>query len=333
MKNLTPVNIEKYLSQIEDIPILVVYGEERFFHDQVMIIVENRIFKTKSEKSLNCYVFYGTENKESDILSACLSYPMLADHKLVIVKEFDKLKMYDKDSFLKYIANPQPSTILVLSADKWGDSDFHHKIMEKSISVKCTPLYENQLFNWVTQKFLDYNIAINKDAIRFLIENIGQNLLNLNSEIEKIISYTGSGNSIEFDDIAQLTGFSKEVNIFNFQKILAEKKLAASLKIGFRLLEQGESLAAVLPMLFHFFRRMWVVKQLQVKKYSKNKILQLVKGNPYLYSDIFLTASNFSKERLEYIIESIETAEIQLKTSQRDSSSILTMLCYNICKS
>ena len=331
MKVFTPDTIERYLTDKINIPIFFIYGEERFFHDQVLQSIENRIFKNVSEKSLNHHIFYGTESNESDILSACLSYPMLAEYKLVIIKEFDRLKISDKESFLKYINHPQSSTILVLLAEKVANTTFFNAILKKSISIKCNPLYENQIYKWVTAKFYDSNIRVSRECIKFIIENIGQNLLRLNMEIEKIINYIGSNNEIGINDVARLIGFSKDINIFNFQKVLIAKNLSLSLKTGLRLIEQGESLAAILPMLFYFFRRMWVVKQLLLKKYSRSKILEMLKGNQYSYSEIFTSVPNFTELQLENIIILLEEAEYQLKTSQRTNQSILTMLCFNIC--
>ena len=332
MKTYSPENIDQYLSEKSINPIFFIYGEERFFHDRILQSIGNRLFKNSSERSLNQQIFYGTESNESDILSSCLSYPMLSDYKLVIIKEFDKLKIDDKESFLKYINHPQSSTILVLMADKISNTTFYNSILKKAISIKCNPLYENQIYSWVDKQFREYRITIDKKCIQFIIENIGQSLLRLNMEIEKIINYIGTDSKININDISQLIGFTKDINIFYFQKMLASKNLNSSLKTGLKLLEQGESLAAILPMLYYFFRRMWLVKQLQSQNFNKNKILDLLKGNPYIYTDIFTSVGSFTEEHLENIIYILEYAELQLKTSQRTSQSIITMLCYNVCK-
>jgi RNA polymerase sigma-70 factor (ECF subfamily) len=82
-------------------------------------------------------------------------------------------------------------------------------------------------------------------------------------------------------------------------------------------LEQGESMAAILPMIFIFFRRMWVVKQLLEKNHSEKNILDLLGGSSYAYRDIFATHSNFSYQHIQLIFEKILDAELQLKTTQK----------------
>ncbi len=180
-------------------------------------------------------------------------------------------------------------------------------------------------------KLKESNLQADKESITFLVENIGTNLLRLNLEIEKVKSFLKSGQSLTLELVSQITGFTREVNIFNFQKVLAGKDLKASLKIGSHLLEQGEVLAGMLPAIFTFFRRMWAVSELQQKNYTQSQILEMLQGHPYAYKEIFAHVNKFDKLHIELIFSKLLEAEIQLKTSQKSPESILTILCYYIC--
>lgn len=331
MKQVSVSSFNKYIENPIKDNLFVIYGEERFFHDSLLTKIEDRHFKNKADKDLNYHVFYGTEASVSDILSACLSFPMLTDRKLVVVKEFDTLQISDKESFLKYISNPQSTTTLVLTAEKFGVNKFQKDILSHAVSIRCRKLSSGDIYQWSSEKFRSANIKTSKDCIAFLVENIGSNLLRLDLEIEKIKNYLGTEETLTLEKISKITGFTRDVNIFNFQKSLAAKNLKACLKIGYHLLEQGESMAAILPMVFIFFRRMWVVKQLLEKNHSEKNILDLLGGSSYAYRDIFATHSNFSNQHIQLIFEKILDAELQLKTTQKSPESILTILSYFIC--
>jgi len=331
MKQVSISSFNQYIKNPIKDNLFIVYGEERFFHDSVLAKIEESHFKNKAERDLNYHIFYGTENSVSEILSSCLSFPMLAERKLVVVKEFDRLQIADKESFLKYASNPQTTTTLVLIAEKFGVNKFQKDILGLAISVRCNNLNPGDIYQWSFEKFKEAKIKANKDSIAFLIENIGANLLRLNLEIEKINNYLDPEETLTLEKVSKITGFTKDVNIFNFQKCLAAKNLKSSLKIGFHLLEQGESMAAILPMIFIFFRRLWTVKQLLEKNHSEKQILSLMGGSSYAYRDIFATHGNFSYQHLQLIFEKILEAEIHLKTTQRATESILTILSYFIC--
>jgi DNA polymerase-3 subunit delta len=332
MNELTIHTFEKHIKKIKNDNLILLHGDEHYFFDIFLHQIEKNIFRDKAEKDLNYHLYSGFENSLAEVLAACFSFPMLADKKMVVIKDFDKLKIEDKESFLNYIKKPQTSTLLVLVAEKFGKSKFHMDIMKHATTVKCKSLTQGEIYGWTTKKFQEANINANRESITFLIENIGHNILRINTEIEKIINFLGPENSLTLDTVSQLTGFTREVNIFNFQKALASRDLKTSVKIGLQLIDQGDVLAAILPMLFIFFRRLWVVKQLKSKNLTQNQILQKLSGSKYAYSDIFASIDNFSYQHLIMIIEKLEESEIYLKTSQKTSDSILILLCYFICQ-
>jgi DNA polymerase-3 subunit delta len=331
MKQLPISSFISYLKKPDQGHQFVIYGEETYFFDYLLKQLIKEIFVHPGDKELNYHLFYGSESSLTDIFSACLSYPMMGTGKLVVVKEFDQLKIEDKESFLKYLEKPQPTTTLALMASRWGTTHFHHQILQNCISIRCNRLKESEIYSWAGNRFKNSHIDISEDAVTFLVENVGQNLQRLDLEINKIISYIKPKTTVELSEISEITGFSREVNVFSLQKELAGKKLKAGLYLGMRLLEQGESLAALLPLLFIFFRRMMLVKELLLKKFNRKQILEKVSGNAYLYNDIFTNVNNFTINEIMAIIESIESAELEYKTTQKSDSSILTMLCYQIC--
>lgn len=331
MKTLTVATFNSYIEKADKDNLFVIYGEEQFFHDIILKKLESRIFSDHAEKSLNFQIFYGSENTLSEIITSCLAYPMLSNIKMIVVKEFDKLKIDDGESFLKYINKPQSSTVLVLISAQWAKTKFYKEILAKAVSTNCKSLSGNELYMWVKSRFAESGIIADDNSVSFLIENIGHNLLRLNLEIEKIINFIGSGHSLSVELISRLTGFTRDVNIFNLQKALSTKNLNLSIKTGMYLLEQGESLAAIIPMLFLFFRKINVVKELKAKQMSKNQILSTLGGHPFAYTDIFTAVDNFDYNQLNCIFEELQNAEVLYKTSQQSDQSILTKLYYTIC--
>ncbi len=332
MSEISITSFSSYLKKSDLECLYIFFGPETYFHDLFVSGIETKVFSDPAAKDFNFHIYYGTETSLSEILNSCLSYPMLSDKKMIVVKQFDKLSIEDKDSFLKYIKNPQPSTVLVLTSESWGKTKFHNELKKHSTSVNCRTLYGKEVYSWVKSKFKESNIGTDENSISFLVENTGYNLLRLKVEIEKIVNFLPAGKKISQNMISEITGFSKEINIFNLQNELGAQNLKKSLQICLKLLEQGESLAAILPMVFLFFRRMWVVKELASTGLSRQQIVKNLGGSEYYYKDIFSSMKNFSTPHLMIIFEQIEQSEIQLKTSQKHDESILTLLVYYICK-
>ena len=92
MRKITSSAIDNYLEDLKANNLFVLYGEERFFSDEVVKKIESKVFKDKAEKDLNYHQYSGLENNISEVLASCLSFPMLSSHKMVVLKDFDKIK-------------------------------------------------------------------------------------------------------------------------------------------------------------------------------------------------------------------------------------------------
>jgi len=332
---MADISIKKFTEHLEKRELsnlYLFYGPETYFQDMFVSILEKKIIPDAASKDFNYHLYYANDVSVNEIIGTCLSFPMMSEKKLVIVKHFDKLNIEDKDNFIKYIKNPQKSTILVLTAEAWGKTKFHNELINESVSVHCKTLYEKEVYNWVKSQFNERKIQADEESIAFLVENIGYNLLRLNLEIEKLSNCVADGQQLSQKLISEITGFSRDVNIFNFQHELGKKNLKNSLQLGLKLLEQGESLASIFPMIFLFFKRMWIVKEMINMGMGQNKILSELKGNAYYYKDIFNSHKIFSASQFRIIFKHLEEAELLLKTSQKREESILTMIIYNICK-
>ena len=332
MPEVSIQQFKKYLNKEDVGNLYILWGSETYFQDMFVQNIIEKVIPDAASKDFNYHIFYGNEANINEIISACLSFPMMSDRKLVLVKHFDKVNIGEKEAFLKYIQDPQKSTTLVLTAEAWGKTKFHSDLLKSSIHVNCKTLYERDVYDWVRTKFNDRKIAVDEKSIGFLVENVGHNLLRLNVEIEKLYNFVSEGQKLSLELISEITGFSREVNVFNFQHELGKKNINKALQIGIKLLEQGESLAAIIPMIFLFFKRMWIVKELINKGLGQKQIVSEMGGNPYYYRDIFNNQKNFSTGHLKNIFNHLEQSEVLLKTSQKHEESILTMMIYNICK-
>jgi DNA polymerase-3 subunit delta len=333
MASLSVNGFLKNFSKLQSEKIFIFYGNEHFYIDFLLQKITESTFSSSADRDLNHHKFYGTENTISEILSACMSYPMLAPKKLVVVKEFDKIKFSksEAESLIKYLENPQATTLLIITAESMNNTQLYRQILKTGVAVECKNIKAGDLYAWVSQRYIQAGIEAERDSITFLIENIGNDLLRLNQEVEKSIDYLGSGKKLTLKLISELTGFNREVNIFNFQKELGARKLNESLKIGLQLLEQQNALEGILTMLFRFFLRVISIKQLREMNETKSGIIQKLNEKEFVLRDAFASEQNFSTQELVMIFNKLEEADLACKSSDRSMESIITMLCYYIC--
>ena len=93
-------------------PVYLIGGEEAYFVDEISAAIEQDIID-ESERSFNMDIFYGMESDLATVVSIAKQYPMMAERRLVLIKEAHKIK--DLEVLDQYITNPVPSTTLLIA--------------------------------------------------------------------------------------------------------------------------------------------------------------------------------------------------------------------------
>ena len=85
-------------------------GEDLLIEEATNAILDAAL--TRDERGFNLDVLYGGEADARDVVSHASSFPMMAERRVVVVREVDKLAQ--AEILANYIERPLPSTCLVL---------------------------------------------------------------------------------------------------------------------------------------------------------------------------------------------------------------------------
>lgn len=313
-------------------PFYFLLGKEKFFQDQFINAATAHLLPDRGSRDLNLTVLYGTENSQAEMLSACLAYPMLAERKIVLVRDFDKMKLSDDEAMQKYLDNPQPTTCLILSAAQKGKTKIYNQIAEKAVTVDCSPIPEYKLTDWIINHSKTKNRAIEPQAAQLLANLLGNNLLNIEQELQKMADFKNDDTPITVTDLEQTTGISKEANVFALQRALARRQLEQSLKISARLADEGTDITQINAILFAFFKKVLSVSTLKSRGNTRAQIGQQMKLRDFQLKDIFEATTHYQMGQIQKIIGVLHEADYASKTSGTNNNAALQMLCYKICR-
>jgi DNA polymerase-3 subunit delta len=92
-------------------PIYILMGDESFYIDKISDYIADSVLQPE-DRDFNQNVLFGADTSAVQIVDLCKGYPMMAEHRVVIVKEAQNLRNLDAiDRYLEKVVN---STILVL---------------------------------------------------------------------------------------------------------------------------------------------------------------------------------------------------------------------------
>jgi DNA polymerase III subunit delta len=274
-------------------PVYWLEGEEEYFINEVMDFAEHHILPVE-ERSFNLSIFYGKDADWAAIVNACRRYPMFAERQVVLLKEAQQMREIAK--LEPYIMQPLDSTIFVVSyKDKKvdGRSKLAKLLKEKGELLSTKKMYENQLPEWVTELLQSRGLTIQQKALSLLIDHIGNDLMRIKSEVEKIHINLGKRTMIDEDDIEKYVGISKEYNPFELQIALARKDLAKSLRIiqYFESNPKAGPIQLVLPTLYSFFSKVYML--FGIPRPDEKTAASVLGVSPFFVKDYLLAAKNY----------------------------------------
>ena len=242
-------------------PIYILMGEEPYYIDKVSDFLEENVLRPE-ERDFNQTVVYGMETNAAQVVDMAKRFPMMAEYQVVIVKEAQNIKNWDKlDSYLE---KPLASTILVICY-KHGTIDSRKKFMSKAAAVgvvfKSEKLRENAVPTFIEDYVKSKGGTIDNKAKLMIADFIGNDLARVTSEIDKaMISMTEGEKKVTPDVVEQKIGISKEYNMFELRDALINKDALKANRIVKYLDNNPKtaSLYSFLPGLFSFFQNLMV---------------------------------------------------------------------------
>jgi DNA polymerase-3 subunit delta len=258
---MTVDSIIKSWKKKEFKPIYWLEGEETYYLDVLVEFAENNLIP-EEEASFNKMIFYGRDAGWSNVVNACMRYPMFGDKQLVLLKEAQHMK--DIDKLENYVRNPLSSTILIVAYKEKkvdGRSKFGKYIKDHAVYYSGSKLRDYELPGWVQGYLEQKGLQASQKAIMLLADHIGNDLSRLANEIDKLCINLGSRTSLTEDDVETYVGISKEYNVFELQHAVGRKQMDKAIRIV-QYFEQNPKAAPiqlVLPSLYSFFSKVYML--------------------------------------------------------------------------
>ncbi|MEN9685112.1 MAG: hypothetical protein RLZZ28_898 [Bacteroidota bacterium] len=283
-------------------PVYWLEGDEPYFIDKVVNHAEHHILN-EAEAGFNLTIFYGKDADWAAVINACMRYPMFAERQVVLLKEAQQMREIEKlDS---YIENPLSSTVFVVSYKEKkvdGRSKLAKALKQKGELLTTKKIYESQLPEWTNQLIGQHGLTINQRALYLLVDHIGNDLSRIQNEIEKLTVNLGARKNITEDDIENYIGVSKEFNVFELQKAIAEKDLAKAIRIigYFDANPKAAPMQVLLPALYNFFSKVFMIFGLNSA--DEKSTATAIGVNPYFVRDYLGAARKYEYSGVEKIL-------------------------------
>lgn len=313
-------------------PLYLFVGEEDFLKEEAIRRIRAALIDPATQ-AFNLDVFYGGDAEMATVVNVASSPPMLAERRLVILREVDRLSPPDRRLLLSYAENPSPTTCLILIGPKVDlERGFFAQLNQQAVTVVFWRLFDNQIPGWIQGRVRERGKGISAEGVTLLQERVGNDLWALDNEIEKLLLYIGPKERIDLDDVKAVAGESKVDTVFGLADAIGDRNLARSLRILGKMLETGESPVAMVSMLTRYFTTLLKIRELDRVQRSSQQMAKMANVRQFLINGYIRRSRNFSIFELKRSFDLLLKADTHLKTSYQRPKMVMELLVYRLCK-
>lgn len=283
-------------------------------------------------RDFNLDILYASETGAKRILEIARSYPMMAEKRVVVVKDVQKLPANDITALTSYAESPNRTTCLVLiNRSKDRENKALQKLRKLSHAIECKPLYENQVVDWIKREVKAKGYSISADAALLLAMQVGTQLHDLNNELTKIYLYLDESREIDQETVSAVAGFRKDFTVFALQNALGERNLEKAQRI-YRALQTSQSSQMLIARLTRLFTNILIATGFESGYQNEARLAQLTRMSPYFVRDLHKFKQKYRIPEIENALENLRHVDYALKTFPVDERLLFEQMLIHIVK-
>ena len=153
----------------------------------------------------------------NSVLDELRTIGFLSKRRVVLIKSADKFISKYREHLEKYFDAPSSTGILVMTVESWrSNTNLAKKLPKTGELINITIPKGPQLLQRLVQYASDtYAKKLNHDAAGMLSDLIGDNIVQIYSEIDKLALLADSEKTITTEHVSALAGHSRMFNAFN----------------------------------------------------------------------------------------------------------------------
>lgn len=198
-----------------------------------------------STRAFNLDVLRGAEVTAETLGSVLQTPPLMALRRVVVVKEVGELRKDVREVLNRYLQRPSRDAVVVLVVGAGSRDDT--ELPESGRLVEVGSLTELEASDWIeTQVSVLGGGGISPAARGLLLEVVGRDAAQLNSELDKLVSYS-MGQRIEVDAVEAVIGVQVDATLGGFLDRIAARDAIGALQLVEPILAQPKvSLVSVI---------------------------------------------------------------------------------------
>jgi DNA polymerase-3 subunit delta len=224
--------------------VYLLHGDNDFLKDEKVRDLIVRL-SDPGTRDFNLDQVRGGELDGARFASVLDALPMMAERRLVVVRDIGALKKDAKAALDRYLARPSAETVLVMVAAAGWKADA--SMMERASTLELRTLTDDEAVTWIGVRATALGATIADDAARLLVRAVGSDLAMLDGELRKLQDYV-AGATIDAAAVQAIVGVRAGETMVDLLDTVCARDGARAASLVEHVLSQPKSSGVVVVM-------------------------------------------------------------------------------------
>jgi DNA polymerase-3 subunit delta len=305
---VTPAELERELASGGLRPAYLLAGTEALLRDDASRAIAEAVL-ADGPRDFNFDRIDGATSTGAELLDAVRSLPVLAERRLVVVREPEgrgrgsNRLMEGIEAALEEIRDSSSTVLVVTASSVDKRSKWVKAFKEPAAFVVCDPPKGvREIVAFLKREATRRDISLQPGAAEALAEAVGPQLLMLRQELEKAALHAGPGLPVSRHDVIAIVSDVADEPIWDLTDAIGEGRTPDALATLGRLLDSGTPPVVLLGSLASHFRRL-----------ARLRSGASVAGHPFVVRKVESQAQRYTRGRLVACLRSLHEVDETLK--------------------
>jgi DNA polymerase-3 subunit delta len=164
------------------------------------------------------------------VVDAARTPPMFTERRVLLVREIGRFTTEDVEPLVEYLANPEPTTSIILVAGGGQTSQRLVNAVKKAGAIVDAAAPSGRARSgWVDERLKASPLRFDRPATALISEHLGEDLGRLPALVELLVSAFGDGARIGADEVAPFLGDAGAVAPWDLTDAIDQGDTAAAL--------------------------------------------------------------------------------------------------------
>jgi DNA polymerase-3 subunit delta len=229
-------------------PVYYFYGAEDYLKDEMLRqLIDAAV--DPATRDFNLETLRGAEVDGETLGSLLGTPPMMADRRVVVIRDVGAMKKDARRALEKYLESPARDIVLVLVATAGSKDD--RLLLDRATAIEFEPLSGARVPKWITYYAThDLGCEITPEAVSLLQSAVGTELAQLRIEIDKLASFVAGEERRVIDEeaVSAIVGVQRGETLGDLLDAVAQRKPAVALDLLPHVLLQPKTSAVTIVM-------------------------------------------------------------------------------------